>query len=231
MPDHAGNFSWHAAAMVAVLYAGFPLLGARLVLNREEVLQRSRRELYGQSMVALWAATILALLSARFDGRLADAFRLPGRAAASASSLLAVTGLTLAATFLAAALLEAIRPLRRWEDPLVWKLIPETAAEKRLFVLLALTAGLCEEFLYRGFAIGRVSLWMPLPVAVVASTLAFVFTHLYQGVAGIIRAAVLGSVLLAAFLYSGSLWPGICAHFLFDLAGGLYWARQKVRLR
>ena len=227
MLDSPRLFSWHAAAVLGLLYVGFPWLAARLRRHRQAVLERSRLELYTQSMALQWLATILALFSARVDGRVADALSLarraaPGRSALSFWLLLAAAGITLALMYLVAGLVQALRSRPRGEDPLVWKLVPETVAEKCVFAGVALTAGLCEEFLYRGFAVGRASLWIPLPLAALASTLAFTLTHIYQGVVGTVRAGALGAVLLAAFLYTGSLWPGICAHVLFDLVGGLY---------
>ncbi|MCZ6747324.1 MAG: CPBP family intramembrane metalloprotease [Acidobacteria bacterium] len=116
-----------------------------------------------------------------------------------------------------------LKLLRRGESPDVLHLIPETRGERWLFVGLALTAGVTEEFIYRGIALtslmrlpGLDGPWGPwLAAALVA--LAFGLGHGYQSVMGMLRAGVLGFVLAVPLLLSGSLLPGMAAHAVLDL--------------
>jgi len=120
----------------------------------------------------------------------------------------------------------AFRGIRRamglQETRLVHELMPVTGKEKRLFVALSLCAGFGEEIAYRGYAISA------LVVATGSATLALILTsatfgvlHAYQGPIGVIRTGVVGLIMGAAFLYTGSLWPPIIAHMLIDLVAGL----------
>lgn len=106
--------------------------------------------------------------------------------------------------------------------PLLRKLLPRTSYEKSLFAGVSLAAGLGEELAYRGYAIPVVaglvgSEW---GAAVLTSGI-FGFLHAYQGQVGVVRTALMGLVLAAVFLLSGSLWPAILAHVIIDLVGGL----------
>jgi len=100
---------------------------------------------------------------------------------------------------------------------------PVTPNERRWWILVSLSAGVCEETLYRGFAMhyfsGSLSAAIPLGTvgAWLASSAFFGFAHAYQGTAGIIRSTVGGLVLGAITLLSGGLLLPIALHFLFDL--------------
>lgn len=101
-------------------------------------------------------------------------------------------------------------------------LLPETRAERFGFVLLGLTAGVCEEALYRGFLIRYLhegSPAMPLLLAVAVASLAFGLVHIYQGGAAVLRTGLAGLGFGLLFLLSGSLIPGIVLHALIDLQG------------
>jgi CAAX protease family protein len=107
-------------------------------------------------------------------------------------------------------------------------LMPENTREK-LWALfgLAPTAGLCEEFLYRGFLLAEASGWFhSAVVGVLVSSAAFGLAHLYQGANGAFRAALLGALLAYPVVRVGSLYPSITAHFLID-AAALLWLGPK----
>ena len=214
-----------SAVLLLLVYAGFPLLALRLRRHRAELLDWPRLWLYGQSMAIQWGMTVLVLWAAHREGfalGLGTAGRW-GIEGAALATLLALVAVAAVAHLLA-------RPPER-EDPLVFWLIPESSAEKVAFVGLALTAGFCEEVLYRGFAYGRATVWLPGWIAAGLATASFALTHLYQGWYGVLRAMVLGAVLLAAFAGTGSLWPAIGAHFALDLWAGFYMGpRMKRRL-
>jgi membrane protease YdiL (CAAX protease family) len=100
-------------------------------------------------------------------------------------------------------------------------LIPRTALEYRLMILLSITAGVCEELLYRGFVLWYfVSFWpssrLGLIVAVVFSSILFGFGHVYLGANQIKVSAIAGLVAALIVLAAGSLWPAIILHAVTD---------------
>jgi membrane protease YdiL (CAAX protease family) len=103
---------------------------------------------------------------------------------------------------------------------------PQTRREMAHFAALSLTAGVCEEILYRAFLI-----WYALQftgagiagaaLAVVASAVVFGIAHLYQGPVGALRVAGIAVVFGGLYVACGSLWPVIVLHVYVDIAGGL----------
>lgn len=100
-------------------------------------------------------------------------------------------------------------------------LIPRDRHQYKWFAALSITAGICEEVLYRGFLIWIISQWASLISALLLSALIFGIAHSYQGVRGVARTCLVGIGLGALYLFSGSLWPPIAAHALIDLFSGL----------
>jgi len=115
---------------------------------------------------------------------------------------------------------ESIR--RRIRDRLapVERLMPRQADDFRWFAALAFTAGLCEEFLFRGYLAWVAGLLLPFPVAPAAQALVFGICHAYQGWRGIVLTTFAGAFLTGVVLLTGSLWPSILVHALMDLHAG-----------
>lgn len=85
---------------------------------------------------------------------------------------------------------------------------------------LALTAGICEELVYRGALLHIVERVLPGTSLVLAAAIAvglFGIAHAYQGVKGVVGTTVLGAVFMAVFLGSGRLLPAMVLHALVDL--------------
>jgi membrane protease YdiL (CAAX protease family) len=90
------------------------------------------------------------------------------------------------------------------------------------YLALAITAGLCEEFLYRGFAMAALSqaglnTWQ----VVLVSSILFGLAHSYQGRGGILMTFVAGLVLGASRLAYNSLVPAIFWHTGVDIIAGV----------
>lgn len=99
-------------------------------------------------------------------------------------------------------------------------ILPITREERAWFVVVAVTAGICEEVLYRGFLIRYLSdfpwhigLW----IALCVSSIAFGMAHGYQGLYGIIGTALLGTIMAVIFIVTGTLWLPMALHAVIDL--------------
>ena len=102
----------------------------------------------------------------------------------------------------------------------VERLMPRSRAELPLFAVLATTAGLCEELLFRGYLLWVAGHLLPFPVAPAAQALVFGVCHAYQGWRGIVLTTFAGVFLTAVVLVTGSLWPAMLIHALMDLHAG-----------
>jgi membrane protease YdiL (CAAX protease family) len=98
--------------------------------------------------------------------------------------------------------------------------LPVTPTERRWFAVVCVTAGICEEMLYRGFFIHYLR-DLPVPWgltgAVVISSAAFGLAHLYQGFFGVIQTAVMGAVLGIIFASTGNIAIPVILHAAIDL--------------
>jgi membrane protease YdiL (CAAX protease family) len=215
--------------LVGYLVVGQPLVGrwnqrrfARAVARDPEA--RLRR--YRRTAVLEWLLLALALLlvAAAPGLSLAQLGVRPPRLAGDARPFTVLGLFGLAAT---AGVFAVVRQrLHRHPAPApvapeaVLALLPRTFRERRSFAGVALTAGICEETLYRGLLIAVcTALWASLGPAgaVAASALAFGLAHLYQGPWGMLGTGVLGGCLAVLYVGSGSLLLPVCYHALLDL--------------
>jgi membrane protease YdiL (CAAX protease family) len=114
---------------------------------------------------------------------------------------------------------EALAKVRDGVAPLK-PLLPHTAAEWSWFRPLAVTAGICEELLFRGYLVWVLTPFLGLWGAAGLSVVIFGVAHGYQGVQFAARAFLAGVVMGALALVTGSVLPGMLLHALVDLVGG-----------
>jgi membrane protease YdiL (CAAX protease family) len=210
--------------LIAALPINSALVGRRiqtLTFNPRQKLIR-----YARTILVLWSLTALAAYALRLHGRSVEyvGVRMPH----SESELAA--GLVVLAAPLAALLAGAPRTAPAAKG--LQAIVPADAAQWSAFVAVAASAGICEEFLYRGYALTLIAkLTASVPLGVAASTLAFGFAHAYQGRRGIAGATLSGLLFAAVFLVTGSLYPCMIGHFVQDIAGGAILSRRSTAVR
>ena len=185
---------------------------------------RVKIQSYQKTVGWLWAGSVVACIALGLHTVLTihrdagEASWLPG-----SGFIIGFTGAALVALFLPIVLIMRSDTIRARIAKSLEKLnfiLPKTAEERRWFVLVAITAGVCEEVLYRGFLIHY---FRELPVsigligALILSSCVFGFAHLYQGAAGIVQTTILGAIFGLIFIVTGSLLLPMILHALIDL--------------
>jgi membrane protease YdiL (CAAX protease family) len=99
--------------------------------------------------------------------------------------------------------------------------IPHTRTEMHWFCGVSLTAGFCEEFLYRGYFVWVFAPWLGWWGAAALSLLFFAVGHIYQGWKGVLHTGVVGAFFTLVVAIFDSLWPAIALHALVDVSGGI----------
>ena len=135
----------------------------------------------------------------------------------------------------AAVLLVSIVPLLRWRNRILSKpdaftqlekiakspgpgrLLPCNSAELACFAALGIFSAITEEILYRGFLIWYFNHWLPVWVSATVAAVLFGAGHVYQGVRGAAQAAVIGVILAALYIATGSLLIPIAVHALVNV--------------
>jgi membrane protease YdiL (CAAX protease family) len=231
------------AALAAVVVAGYLVVGepvAGHVLHRRfEGRLRSdpgaRRSFYLRLLILEWGLALLALvvwLAAPGVDAGQVGLRWPQQWPGPVTGLVVLLVLAFVVVSTRAlrggALLEVAEPVRRPGDGrhaeppahATLALLPRTAGERRLFTVVGVTAGVCEEWLYRGFFLAVVAALadgLPTGLLVVVAALAFGLAHAYQGLAGVVTTGLLGGVMAALYLQTGSLLLPVLLHAAIDL--------------
>jgi uncharacterized protein len=212
-----------------VLAVVFPILDYVLYPRWKSTMQ-----IYLWNILALWPLTAVCLWTSRMNhltlSDLGEQTRNPFRTLVVcgivAAILLLLIGVQKAQTKKASP--------ERLEKALasVKRLAPTNSTERAMWVVVSITAGVCEEILYRGwllslFGAALGSVWLGLLI----SSILFGYAHAYQGRNAIFSTGVGGAVFGIVFVVSGSLIPGQLLHTAIDLNSGLTLARAANRAK
>jgi uncharacterized protein len=101
-------------------------------------------------------------------------------------------------------------------------LIPQSPIEVVLFLATSLTAGFCEELIYRGYFQRQfTALTHAVTGGIVLQAIVFALAHEYQGWKYVLLIAVLATLLGVLAHWRRSLRPGMIAHALQDGISGI----------
>jgi len=110
------------------------------------------------------------------------------------------------------------------------RIFPQSRAELLPYLALAVTAGLCEEFLYRGFAMAAlVHAGLPVWAVVLLSSVLFGLAHVYQGRGGFVSTLVVGTVFGTARIAYDGLAAVAVWHMAVDAVAGVAGPRYLLK--
>jgi membrane protease YdiL (CAAX protease family) len=201
----------------------------------------ARLRIYREGLVFEWITALLALLAIRFDWsqlnpKSLDLGALPMIRAFTSNADLdrgMIGGVLFGVAFGTIVFFVArIRSNRRGgapatEKPSPWRkllpdfsaLVPVTGRERLLWAAVAISAGVCEEVVFRGWLLstlhGSVGL-AGMALLLVAAAL-FGLAHTYQGITGVIATALAGLFFCVLYVTTGSLLVPILLHCLIDV--------------
>jgi membrane protease YdiL (CAAX protease family) len=99
-------------------------------------------------------------------------------------------------------------------------LLPQGGVEIALWIALSITAGICEEAVYRGYLQKQfMALTKNVPAGIALSALVFGVAHSYQGFARASMISVMGAMSGILAYWRRSVRPGMIAHALQDVLG------------
>lgn len=108
-------------------------------------------------------------------------------------------------------------------------LLPHDDREMWWWRAVSVTAGICEEVVYRGFLIAVLAAATNAWAAVLLAAFIFGLGHAYQGPKGILKTGLVGLALGGLFALTGSLWAPMLVHVIMDLLAG-YVGRRAILL-
>ena len=181
---------------------------------------------YSSSLLLEWLllGSVIAGIYLRRDFFLRS-FRHPERSNAQSFALGLVTYLLATAAIVTISGALYFTPLgRKRNTDVVLAMLPRTPVEFVAWFCVSLTAGICEELIFRGYLLQQLTAWTKRPLlAVLLTALLFGSVHLYEGVGAILPLAALGCVYGLVVHYSkGDLRAVIVAHTLQDFLTAVF---------
>lgn len=189
---------------------------------------RKKVRYYRKIVSALWICALIAVMTTGFFAAFAIS-PAPGEMGwlqNGSIPLRVVEGVTigmLIAIFLPALIALRNEKLRAKAARAVKKLsflLPSSREERRWWWLVCITAGICEELVYRGFLLHYLHtspFHLSLTLALIVSSVIFGVGHLYQGGLGALQTALIGFVFGAMFIVTGTLLLPMIVHAVLDL--------------
>lgn len=226
------SFTLHLADHILFLILGIILpwrtISAQKQLKDIQFDSRMRRTLYIGNSIGLWVMALLVLGLWWWMGR-----PFSGLGLQWTQEALGFWSIAFFVLFLFVYLLDALRDIlteqgrSNVEEKLSAELniLPRKFQTYLFFIPLALSAGICEEIVFRGYFIGYfVSLFgnhLAAQVAAIAiPALIFGVVHTYQGPQAIYKIVGMAVLFGTVYVLSGSIYLLIILHFVVDLIGG-----------
>jgi uncharacterized protein len=215
-------------AFLLVTLAAWALLGRIIVNGMEAAANSHRRRFYLFTLLSEWLVFIYVIAGVRWHGRsaqlvLGDRWRsfrqlLRDIAIAAAFWIIAAGILLVLAYFLHAG--EAQRQLQ--------SLLPRGGVDLTLWIALSITAGICEETIFRGYLqLQFIAFTRSAPAGILLSAAVFGAGHAYQGSRMIILIGVYGVLFGVLAHWRRSVRPGIIAHAWQDSLNGVLAAIRR----
>jgi membrane protease YdiL (CAAX protease family) len=218
----APDLFYVALIAVALLWDYFVLWPAFLRRSPTEP-SRARVFLWSGWMIMLWTLVAVGVALWLFEARpwptlkfvIPQGWRFWG-----SIGLVLVLAITQARTIIRIARSKRLKRIKMG-NPHAEKISPHTRSEVPWWIAVSLSAGFCEEFIFRGYLIWAFQPVFGLWGSAAFSLVVFALAHVYQGAKGIFGVGAIGLLFTLVVLISGSLWPAIALHALTDIGQGL----------
>jgi membrane protease YdiL (CAAX protease family) len=221
---------WHTIVLVLFLL-GFSALGSK---GHPGLDHSMRLKLYSSTIVLEWIM-VLFIAWGLHKGRQTNLRELVGGRWATAEDFLMDIVFAFGFWFLSLLVLLGVGYLLRMNsaselhdaEHRIGAMLPQGKGEVVTWLLLCVTAGVCEEIIFRGYFQKQFGALLNSACGgVVLQAMIFGGSHAYEGWKKMIQIAVFGSLFGILALWRKNLRPGMMMHFAQDSVAGLFgrWA-------
>ncbi len=182
----------------------------------------NRVRIYLVTILMEWCVFVLVVAGVRRSG--ASVLLVLGDRWHSVRQVMRDIGIAVGFWIVAAMLLWMFSKLLRITAPArhMQFMLPHGAAELTLWIALSVTAGICEEMIFRGYLQRQfLALTKSVPAGILLSAAAFGAAHAYQGFRFVILIGLFGAMFGILAYWRGSVRPGMIAHAWQDSLGGV----------
>ena len=207
----------HTAIVVAIA-----AVNAYVGVIRSEHMRHAasvnRVAMYGRTMIFEWVMLAIVLVGLRLHGT--SFYRVLGERWRSIAQLMTDVGIALLFLMASIAMTSLLGPAHRngsATDAAVQFLLPQGRLETAMWVCLSVSAGICEEAVFRGYLQQQfVGMTRSVPVGIALAAVAFGASHAYQGWRNAAMIAVGGAMGGALAYWRKTVRPGMIAHAMQD---------------
>ena len=103
----------------------------------------------------------------------------------------------------------------------IYHYLPKTRQELIWFTFLSVSAGICEEIIFRLFLFEFLKESSTLIIAFIITNLLFALTHIGSGKRNLISSLILGLLFNAIYYFTDNIWIAIILHVSIDINAGI----------
>lgn len=103
----------------------------------------------------------------------------------------------------------------------VFHFLPSSKKEFRWFIFLSISAGICEEIIFRLFLVEFLKEHSHIIVAVIVANVIFAMTHIGSGKRNLLSSFILGLLFSAIYYFTDNIWIAILFHTAIDINAGV----------
>ena len=217
----------HTISVLAVL-GGWTFLAKVLADQMREATNPNRVLAYVVTILIEWFVFVLVVAGVRRSG--ASVLLVVGDRWRSVRQVLRDIGVAAGFWVVALALLWVFARLLRIDAQARNRqfMLPHGGAEIALWIALSVTAGICEETIFRGYLQRQfVAMTKSAPAGILLSAAAFGAAHAYQGFRLVILISLFGAMFGILAYWRGSVRPGMIVHAWQDSLSGVVGALMR----
>jgi membrane protease YdiL (CAAX protease family) len=217
--------------LVLVILNAWAYRGALTLHHAVQPESFDRVGFYLRTIVFEWAMLGVVLLGVRLHG--SSPYAVLGERWRSAKDLARDVGIAAVFWLLSTIVLSAVSGHQHGAppDPVIQALLPNGKLESALWIALSITAGICEEAIYRGYLQRQLIAFTRSAVAgIVLTAIAFGAAHAYKGLAGALGICLGGAMYGVLAYWRKSVRPGMMAHAFTDSFAGVLARLLKIRV-
>ena len=211
----------HTIFLLAILGA-WAFLGRIIADQMRAAVNPHRLRFYALTLFFEWLLFIFVVVGVRRSG--ASVRLVLGGRWQSIRQVLRDIGIAAAFWIVSAGFLLVLGWLLRISEhrPNMEFMLPHRGAEIAVWIALSITAGICEETVFRGYLQRQfMALTKSVPAGILLSAVAFGAAHAYQGFRMVILIGLYGAMFGILAHWRGSVRPGMIAHAWQDSLNGV----------
>jgi uncharacterized protein len=204
---------------ILAAFAVFGFFSVQRVFASGAASTETKALIYGATFIFEWILAAYAAWRLRPLGlSVKDLVDLPS----TAKGWLIDVGVTVGFFLVWAAVGQGLTFLLKPGTPKHLVLLPSNSVEYGLWIVLSLTAGFCEELVFRGYLQKALEFSTNAGIAIVTQGVIFGLAHAYQGIKLATLIIVLGTMLGWLAHWRRKLWPGMMFHAVIDIVGAVF---------